>query len=245
MSVIGRCFGRESGEGISCETGCLLNALELKLTGETAFNNMNFRYIVGEPWGFCLSSHEERGMKKLLLLLVVGVAMPLLSAPVQAACKSPKEVLKWPTFRQTASKEVVPDVTAIQYLLRARGFFHRKPSGVFGPQTAAAVRAFERKNGLKADGIVAASTLSRLVVRLKSGDEGDGVRAMQTILKYGFTESETLLMPPVQVNGKFGPQTERALHALQKDCGLKINDVVSLQTWAYLFDPDTNSGAYE
>lgn len=184
-------------------------------------------------------------MKKLLYLLAVGVATPFLSAPVQAVGKSPKEVLKWPTFRQTASQEVVPDVTALQYLLRARGFFHRKPNGVFGPQTAAAVRTFQRKNGLKADGIVAASTLSRLVVRLKGGDEGDGVRAMQTILKYGFTESETLLMPPVEVNGHFGPQTERALHALQKDCGLKVSDVVGVRTWAYLFDPDTNSGMYQ
>lgn len=50
------------------------------------------------------------------------------------------------------------DVAALQRELRALGYLRSAPDGVFGAQTAGAVRAFQRDQGLPADGVVAGET---------------------------------------------------------------------------------------
>jgi hypothetical protein len=46
------------------------------------------------------------------------------------------------------------DVMLVQNRLRAGGYFHGTCNGKFGPATEAAVRAYERANGLSVDGVV-------------------------------------------------------------------------------------------
>ena len=52
-----------------------------------------------------------------------------------------------------------PDVGALQKALRAFGF-RLKTDGVFGADTEAKVRSFQRSRGLKIDGIVGPATRS-------------------------------------------------------------------------------------
>lgn len=54
------------------------------------------------------------------------------------------------------------DVTRLQRSLQARGFSPRGVDGVFGNNTRAAVMAFQRANGLRADGVVGPDTSQRL-----------------------------------------------------------------------------------
>jgi peptidoglycan hydrolase-like protein with peptidoglycan-binding domain len=53
-------------------------------------------------------------------------------------------------------------VKTLQYLLRARGHTVAV-DGIFGPNTAAAVRAFQQQKGLAVDGIVGPVTWRALV----------------------------------------------------------------------------------
>jgi hypothetical protein len=46
------------------------------------------------------------------------------------------------------------DVMLVQNRLRAGGYFHGTCNGKFGPATEAAVRAYERANGLTVDGVI-------------------------------------------------------------------------------------------
>jgi len=55
-----------------------------------------------------------------------------------------------------------PRIAEVQELLRARGFAAGKVDGVYGPQTAHAVRLFQAASGLVADGEVGPSTLQAL-----------------------------------------------------------------------------------
>lgn len=55
-----------------------------------------------------------------------------------------------------------PDVTALQNRLRERGFSPGASDGSFGPATQAAVLAFQRSEGLVADGVVGPRTAAAL-----------------------------------------------------------------------------------
>ena len=65
----------------------------------------------------------------------------------------------WPLVRQGAQQH---PVKTLQYLLRARGH-NLTVDGIFGPQTDAAVRAFQQQRGLAVDGIVGPVTWQALV----------------------------------------------------------------------------------
>jgi peptidoglycan hydrolase-like protein with peptidoglycan-binding domain len=80
-------------------------------------------------------------------------------------------------------------VKALQYLLRARGH-GLAVDGIFGPDTDAAVRAFQQQHGLAVDGVVGPKT-------------GAAVRGFQQALHQD--------IPSVTVDGIVGPVTWRAL----------------------------------
>jgi len=75
----------------------------------------------------------------LLVALIVGMLVG--SPPVLAA-------------RLLAQGAAGPDVVRLQQQLQQAGFDPGPADGVFGPRTAAAVRAFQRARGLMVDGIV-------------------------------------------------------------------------------------------
>ena len=58
------------------------------------------------------------------------------------------------------------DVRQIQEKLRQYGYMTAPADGIFGADTYAAVLYFQRKNGLKADGVVGSATAAALGVRL-------------------------------------------------------------------------------
>jgi peptidoglycan hydrolase-like protein with peptidoglycan-binding domain len=64
--------------------------------------------------------------------------------------------------RDLARGAVGFDVSVLQFLLRARGFCSDAPTGAFDARTAAAVKAFQRAQGLAADGIAGRRTLAAL-----------------------------------------------------------------------------------
>lgn len=104
--------------------------------------------------------------------------------------------------------------------------------GSFGRDTQTLVKAFQRKNGLAADGIVGAATWAKLGsgpkaaptlarVKLRSGSRGDAVKEIQRILK-------------VSADGVFGPKTLAAVKRFQASKGLAADGVVGKDTWSKL-----------
>ncbi len=93
-------------------------------------------------------------------------------------------------------------VRPLQRLLCARNH-SVAVDGIFGPNTEAAVRAFQTSKGLAADGIVGPATWSRLIVQVKRGDNGDAVRGVQEVIK--FHDQSDGEGTPVHIDGVFGP----------------------------------------
>ncbi len=133
--------------------------------------------------------------------------------------------------------------------------------GIFGPRTEAAVREFQEIFDLEADGIVGPGTwyaLVRLYIAvtrlaelrsqgqrfyainweypdtLRQGDTGAKVEHLQYMLS---VLSEYIpSVPPVQVDGIFGPATQSAVVAVQRRFGLTPDGIVGRQTWDELYD---------
>ena len=83
------------------------------------------------------------------------------------------------------------EVTKLQKALQKLGLYSMKVDGVYGQGTFAAVQAFQKKYGLKADGIAGAKTLAKLYQAVleyqqKNGLKADGIAGPKTLAKiYG------------------------------------------------------------
>jgi peptidoglycan hydrolase-like protein with peptidoglycan-binding domain len=127
-------------------------------------------------------------------------------------------------------------IAALQVALQARGLYAGSIDGVRGPATTRAVKRFQRRAGLPADGIPGAQT-RRALGRygrhllgsrpLAHGAEGWDVAALQFLLAWhGF--------PSATIDGGLGDHTERALRRFQRWAGLKPDGVAGPGTFAAL-----------
>ncbi len=92
--------------------------------------------------------HKRRFALALCALLMMNLLVISLVPAVQAA-----------SYRQGSSGETVK---TIQTKLKNWGYYSGSVDGYYGSQTTAAVKYFQRKNGLTADGIAGTATLTAL-----------------------------------------------------------------------------------
>jgi peptidoglycan hydrolase-like protein with peptidoglycan-binding domain len=146
--------------------------------------------------------------------------------------------LTWPVEQENATGE---NVKTVQYLLGAHGHAVAV-DGVFGPLTKAAVASFQTSHGLGSDGIVGPQTWPQLVVEVKQGSNGDGVRAVQSQIHARGAGAQ------VAVDGSFGQDTDSAVRAFQTLLAISVDGIVGPQTWsfivnAYFAAPDPQTAA--
>jgi peptidoglycan hydrolase-like protein with peptidoglycan-binding domain len=134
-----------------------------------------------------------------------------------------------PTLKKGAKGQAVKD---LQQALKDIGITPGpgKVDGVFGKQTEDAVKAFQTVFGIEPDGIVGPVTWLNIDEAdgsepvLRNGSKGLPVRRLQKrMMLAGFAIPE--------VNGRFGPKTEAAVKALQKQAGIQVDGVVGPETW--------------
>lgn len=145
----------------------------------------------------------------------------------------------WPTLKR-GNVESNSEVMAVQYLLRNRGFYKSKIDGDWGEATDAAVKKFQRAKGLKADGVIGPQTWPHLLLRLKRGDRGDAVRALQILLRDLNSEVGTNPFIGLPTDGNFGSQTEKVVRSFQEEWmpyateKVKVDGIVGPRTWGGL-----------
>ena len=76
------------------------------------------------------------------------------------------------TYERGSSGELVSEM---QSRLKEWGYYSGEVDGIFGSETEEAVKAFQRKNGLEADGRVGPATLTAL--GLPAGQQGEGAES--------------------------------------------------------------------
>ena len=108
--------------------------------------------------GLCITGNKKRLFALICTLLffnamVVGFALSALAA----------------SYRQGDSGSAV---TTIQTKLKRWGYFDGPVDGVYGSKTTKAVRSFQQKNGLTADGVAGPATLKALGMEQTSQNSG-------------------------------------------------------------------------
>ena len=99
-----------------------------------------------------------------LLLIVVTMAFSFNAATRTEVYSAYAAVIKQGSTGST--------VKTIQQKLKNWGYYTGAVDGIFGAKTAAAVKSFQKKNGLTADGIVGAKTLAALGMSSTSSSSG-------------------------------------------------------------------------
>ncbi len=144
-------------------------------------------------------------------------------------------------------------VKSMQTKLKALGYYYGALTGNAGEKTVAAIKEFQKKNGLTADGIAGPQTIAKIDAvyaadggstsapsstdsGLKLGSSGTDVRNLQTDLT-------TLGYYWADITGNFGDKTEAAVKSFQKDKGLTADGVAGAKTIAALANAIAKKGA--
>ena len=129
------------------------------------------------------------------------------------------------------------DVKDLQTKLKKLGYYDAYVDGDYGDTTVAAVKAFQKKYNLTADGVVGSETLKKLDSAYKNADsntstDDDSLRkgATGTAVKTLQTNLKKLGFYTAYVDGSFGATTESAVKAFQKKYGLTADGVAGSAT---------------
>ena len=115
-----------------------------------------------------MSSKRRKLIGTLALVFLLNIALISLAQYAQAV-----------TYRQGSTGE---QVRIIQSKLKNWGYYDGTVDGIFGSRTAEAVKYFQRKNGLTADGIVGPATLRALGMSTGGGSGSSSQSASLDLL---------------------------------------------------------------
>ena len=138
------------------------------------------------------------------------------------------------SLRKGATGSAVKD---LQTKLKKLGFYNAYVDGSYGDTTVAAVKAFQKKYNLTADGVAGSETLKKLDSAYKNADsntstDDDSLRkgATGTAVKTLQTNLKKLGFYTAYVDGSFGSTTESAVKAFQRKYGLTADGVAGSAT---------------
>ena len=175
-----------------------------------------------------------RAFQKKYNLTADGVAGSETLKKLDSAYKNANSDKDDDSLRMGDSGSAVKD---LQTKLKKLGYYDGTVDSTFGSGTYAAVRAFQKKYNLTADGVAGSETLKKLDSAYKNADsntstDDDSLRkgATGTAVKTLQTNLKKLGFYTAYVDGSFGSTTESAVKAFQKKYGLTADGVAGSAT---------------
>ncbi|WP_303837135.1 peptidoglycan-binding protein [Evansella sp. LMS18] len=161
---------------------------------------------------------------KMLMIAVFAFAAFFIVSPASSEAGSDKNLGDILLYE---GKEH-PHVSELQGLLTEKGFLNDNfTEGVYDSPTRKAVAEFQKSADILVDGITGPQTAGALKV-LRAGDEGEAVAELQKRL-------HNLGYYPANLDGIFGPVTEKSVRQFQKDEGIIADGIAGPQTFGALY----------
>ena len=175
-----------------------------------------------------------KAFQKKYNLTADGVAGSATLKKLDSAYKNADSDKDDDSLRKGATGSAVKD---LQTKLKKIGFYNASIDGDYGDTTVAAVKAFQKKYNLTADGVAGSETLKKLDTAYKNADsntstDDDSLRkgATGTAVKTLQTNLKKLGFYTAYVDGSFGATTESAVKAFQRKYGLTADGVAGSAT---------------
>ncbi len=175
-----------------------------------------------------------RAFQKKYNLTADGVAGSETLKKLDSAYKNADSDKDDGSLRKGATGSAVKD---LQTKLKKLGFYNASIDGDYGDTTVAAVKAFQKKYNLTADGVAGSETLKKLDSAYKNADsntstDDDSLRkgATGTAVKTLQTNLKKLGFYTAYVDGSFGATTESAVKTFQRKYGLTADGVAGSAT---------------
>lgn len=158
---------------------------------------------------------------------LAGLSTALVGGSFAADTAQAVFIPPWPIVKRGATGH---PVRTLQWMLRQRGYAVTV-DGIFGPQTEAAVKAFQRSRGLTADGIVGPVTWPKLAITIKQGTTfHDEVRALSEERRF-----RDLKCGCAPITGTFDAAMTAWVKGFQQGTGhLVVDGIVGAHTWQAL-----------
>lgn len=162
---------------------------------------------------------EEAYMRKQFAI-IAGIVLVLMLLSVFYIDTSYARTLYWGSRGQ--------DVRDVQNKLKQWGYYDGSLDGIYGSGTYNAVVKFQRKNGLKADGVVGANTKSALGISdgKRATYNKEVEQAQKRLKQWGYYNGA--------VDGIYGSRTYSAVVKFQRKNGLNPDGIIGAQTKAAL-----------
>ena len=241
-----------------------VRSLSLGMTGNDVYalqaRLIELRYMTGVADGvFGLETEEAlKAFQKNNGITPDGVAGYNTIRKINGSCKAATRVTPSPQPSRLVMRE--GDSGDAVFVLQARlfelGYYTGRIDGRFTEETTAAVKAFQKANGLGADGIVGSGTQRVLdsdnavtgdnivgdeevqepqapaqLSTLRKGDKSDEVLVLQQyLMRYGYLTNNP--------DGQFGSGTERAVKLFQEANGLTADGIAGVGTLSILYGSD-------
>ena len=209
-------------------TGSAVKDLQMKLKKLGFYN----AYVDGSYGDTTVAA--VKAFQKKYNLTADGVAGSETLKKLDSAYKNADSDKDDGSLRKGATGSAVKD---LQTKLKKLGFYNASIDGDYGDTTVAAVKAFQKKYNLTADGVAGSETLKKLDSAYKNADsntstDDDSLRkgATGTAVKTLQTNLKKLGFYTAYVDGSFGSTTESAVKAFQKKYGLTADGVAGSAT---------------
>lgn len=123
---------------------------------------------------------KDKVLTIVTMVFVLAFALTMfVSVPQMNAQSEESETLQAVVLKQGSTGSTVKTV---QTKLKNWGYYQGTVDGIYGAKTVAAVKYFQRRNGLTADGIVGAKTAAAMGITLSSTGSSGGYNSSDTYL---------------------------------------------------------------